>query len=259
MNPIRQQLQDGHPSIGTWFNLQCPFAAEQFGAAGFDWVILDLQHRFVHWSNLMPLMQALQLGGTKSLVRVPRHDPADIMGVLDLGAIGVVVPLVSTPEQAKIVGDAVRYPPHGNRSWGPNRAVLGADTLAHDPFCVVMIETVEGMRNLDAIAATPGIDCLMLGSMDLAVDMGIPQSAIYSGGTPPEAMAAMDQIIAACQRHGKIASCGVPNDEEAEYLLARGARFIPVGAAHLFLMANARRQAAAAEGWRSQFKAASAA
>lgn len=96
MNPIRQRLNDGDPSIGTWFNLQCPFAAEQFGSAGFDWVILDLQHRFVHWSNLVPLMQALQLGGTLSLVRVPRHDPADIMGVLDLGAIGVVVPLVST-------------------------------------------------------------------------------------------------------------------------------------------------------------------
>ena len=253
MNPIRQQLSDGAPSIGTWFNLQCPFAAEQFGAAGFDWVILDLQHRFVHWSNLMPLMQALQLGGTHSLVRVPRHDPADIMGVLDMGAVGVVVPLVSTPEQAKIVGDAVRYPPHGNRSWGPNRPVLGQDTLRHDPFCVVMIETVEGMRNIDAIAATPGIDCLMLGSMDLAVDMGVPLTEIYSGKTPAAAMEAMDKLIEACLRHGKVASCGVPSDEEAEDLLARGARFVPVGAAHLMLMANARRQAGAAAEWRKRF------
>ena len=253
MNPIRQQLENGAPSIGTWFNLQCPFAAEQFGSAGFDWVILDLQHRFVHWSNLIPLMQALQLGGTHSLVRVPRHDPADIMGVLDMGAVGVVVPLVSTPEQAKIVGDAVRYPPHGNRSWGPNRAVLGPDTLSHDPFCVVMIETVEGMGNIDAIAATPGIDCLMLGSMDLAVDMGVPLKEMYSGGTPAAAMAAMDKLIEACRRHGKVASCGVPNDAEAEDLLARGARLVPVGAAHLFLMANARRQAGAAAEWRKRF------
>ncbi len=253
MNPIREQLREGAPSIGTWFNLQCPFAAEQFGSAGFDWVILDLQHRFVHWGNLVPLMQALQLGGTHSLVRVPRHDPADIMGVLDVGAVGVVVPLVSTPEQAKIVGDAVRYPPHGNRSWGPNRPVLGADTLRHDPFCVVMIETVEGMNNLDAIAATPGIDCLMLGSMDLAVDMGVPLSEIYSGGTPDAAMEAMDTIIDACRRHRKVASCGVPNNAEAEDLLARGARFVPVGAAHLMLMENARRQAGAAAGWRKRF------
>ena len=219
-------------------------------------MILDLQHRFVHWSNLAPLMQALQLGGTKSLVRVPRHDPADIMGVLDLGAIGVVVPLVSTPEQAKIVGDAVRYPPHGNRSWGPNRPVLGPNTLGHDPYCVVMIETVEGMANIDAIAATPGIDCLMLGSMDLAVDMGIEQGAIYSGKTPPAIREAIDRLVEACRRHGKIASCGAPDDDEAEKLLGQGVRFLPVGAAHLFLMANARRQTSVAEGWRTKFRGA---
>lgn len=254
MNPIRKTLADGQPSIGSWFNLQCPFAAEQFGGAGFDWVILDLQHRFVDWHNLVPLMQALQLGGTLSMVRVPRHDPADIMGVLDLGAIGVVVPLVSTPEQAKIVGDAVRYPPHGNRSWGPNRLVLGKDSLAHDPFCMVMIETVEGMANLDAIVATPGIDAVMLGAFDLAVDMGLDLRSNYSGKIPAEILDATDQMIAACRRHGKIAASGAADTEEAADMLRRGARIVPVGAAHLFLMNAARAQTAAIAGWKDEFR-----
>ena len=252
MNPIRERLNEG-PTIGSWFNLQCPLTAERFGAGGFDWAILDMQHRFVNWSNLVPLMQALQLGGTLSLVRVPRHDPADIMGVLDLGAIGVVVPLVSTPEQAAIVGSAVRYPPHGDRSWGPNRVVLGANTLAHDPYCIVMIETVEGMKNLDAIAATPGIDCLMLGSFDLAIDMKIEQTVIYSGKTPPEIVQATDDLIAACQRHGKVASCGAMRDEEAIDLLRRGIRFLPVGAAHMFMMDGVARQVTEAGRWKKQF------
>jgi 4-hydroxy-2-oxoheptanedioate aldolase len=250
MNPIRRQLNAGSPSIGSWFNLQCPIAAERFGAAGFDWVILDLQHRFVSWHNLIPLLQALQLGGTYSLVRVPRHDPAEIMGVLDIGAVGVVVPLVSTPEQAAIVGNAVRYPPHGNRSWGPNRPVLGENTLDHDPYCIAMIETVEGMNNLDAIAATPGIDCLMLGSFDLAVDMGLSQSTIYSGKTPTEINEAIDLLVAACRRHGKIASCGAMGDEDGADLLERGIRFLPVGAAHLFLLEGVARQMKAVKHWR---------
>ncbi len=253
MNPIRQRLKDGQPTIGSWFNFQCPLAAERFGAGGFDWAILDMQHRFVNWSNLVPLLQALQLGGTPSLVRVPRHDPADIMGVLDIGAIGVIVPLVSTPEQAKIVGDAVRYPPHGNRSWGPNRVVLGADTLAHDPFCIVMIETLEGMNNLDAIAATPGIDGLMMGTFDLAIDMGLDQSEIYSGKAPADIVRATDEMIAACNRHGKIASCGAVSDDEAVDLLNRGIRFLPIGAAHLFMMNAVARQVGEADLWKKQF------
>ena len=127
--------------------------------------------------------------------------------------------------------------------------MLGPATLNHAPFCVVTIETVEGMNHVEAIAATPGIDCLMLGGKDLAVDMGLPLTDIYSGKTPPPVMDEMDKLIEACRRHGKIASCGMPTDEEAEDLLACGARLVPVGAAHLFLMANAKRQAGAAERW----------
>ena len=126
-------------------------------------------------------------------------------------------------------------------------------TLAHDPYCIAMIETVEGMKNLDAIAATPGIDCLMLGSFDLAIDMGIEQAVIYSGKTPTEIIQATDQMIAACQRHGKIASCGAMNDEEAVDLLRRGIRFLPIGAAHMFMMDAVARQVTEANRWKTQF------
>ncbi|MDO6414549.1 aldolase/citrate lyase family protein [Sphingomonas sp. BIUV-7] len=241
MNPIRKALQGEAATLGSWYGIRCNLIAERFGAIGFDWVIVDLQHGTASWDGLLSLLQSLQLGGTYSLVRVGGHDPAEIGRALDIGAVGVVVPMVSTPEQAKLVADATRYPPHGTRSIGAARNTLGGDPLSQDPFCVVMIETEEGMRNLDAIVATPGVDCVLLGGADLAVSMGLPPEQIYATTPPPAVLEAMTKLADACQRHGKIAGNAAMDASEIEALLARGIRFIPVGAATLFLTSAAKR------------------
>jgi 4-hydroxy-2-oxoheptanedioate aldolase len=254
MNPIRRKLADGGATFGSWFSIQCNLAAEKYGGLGFDWVILEMQHGFADWHNVTASLQALQLGGTPALIRIHRHDPAEIGLALDLGAIGVVAPMVSTPEQARAIAEAVQYPPRGNRSFGPNRMVLGANALTHDPFCVVMIETVEGLKNVDAIAAIPGVDCLLLGGYDLALSLGIGEGAIYSGVNPPEIDAALDDIVAACRRHHKIAADIALDTATAENRLSRGVRFLPIGVAHLFMLEAAKRQLTAVRALMAPFR-----
>lgn len=241
MNPIKQALEGGAATLGSWYGIRCNLIAERFGAIGFDWVIVDLQHGTASWDGLLSILQSLQLGGTRALVRVTGHDPAEIGRALDIGAIGVVVPMVSTQEQAKLVADATRYPPHGTRSIGAARNTLGGDPLSQDPFCIVMIETVEGMRNLDEIVATAGVDCVLLGGADLAVSMGLPPDQVYATTPPPPVVRAMEQVVAACRRHGKVAGNAAMDAAEIEGLLSRGIRFIPVAAATSFLTVAAKR------------------
>lgn len=245
MNPIRTKLDEGCATLGSWYGIRCNLIAERFGAVGFDWVIVDLQHGTASWDGLLSLLQSLQLGGTWSLVRVTGHDPAEIGRALDVGAIGVVVPMVSTPEQARVVADAMRYPPHGTRSIGQARNTLGGEPLKQDPFCVVMIETAEGMANLEAIVATPGVDCVLLGGADLAVSMGLPPEEIYAIAPPPAIVEAMEKLVAACARHCKVAGNAAFVAGDVEALLERGIRFIPVAAATSFLTNAAKRELAA--------------
>lgn len=186
-------------------------------------------------------------------MRVTGHDPAEIGRALDIGAIGVVVPLVSAPEQAGLVADAMRYPPHGTRSIGLSRNTLGGDVLGHDPFCVVMIETVEAMRNLDAIVATSGVDCVLLGGADLAVSMGLPSEQVFASLPPQPIVEAMDKLAAACERHSKIAGNAAIDAADVKALLDRGIRFIPIGAATLFLTRAAGAELAACRGALAQF------
>lgn len=197
---------------------------------------------------MLSILQPLQLGGTHSLVRVTSHDPAEIGRALNFGAIGVVVPLVSTQAQAQQVADATRYPPHGTRSIGLSRNTLGSDVLGHDPFCVVMVETLEGMRNLDAIAATPGVDCVFLGGADLAVSMGLPSEQVFAPRPAQPIVEAMEQVAAACDRHGKVAGNAAVDAADVKVLLDRGFRFIPIGAATQFLTRAAGAELAACRG-----------
>lgn len=241
MNSIRKALETEQATIGSWFGIRCALTAERFGTIGYDWVIVDLQHGSASWDGLASILQALQLGGTKALVRVTSHDPAEIGRALDIGAIGVVAPLVSTAQQAHRVASAMRYPPNGSRSFGLIRNTMGIPALSHDPFCVVMIETVEAMDNLDVITATPGVDCVLLGAIDLAISMGLPADEIFAAGGPAPIRAAVDRLVEACARHGKIAGNAAVDAADAQQQVTRGIRFLPVSAASGFMAAGAKR------------------
>jgi 4-hydroxy-2-oxoheptanedioate aldolase len=214
-------------------------SAELMGRAGFDWLVLDGQHGGVNEANMLPLLQAVELGGTPGLVRVKWNEPAQIMRALDLGAAGVIVPMVSSAEEARIAAQAVRYPPLGIRSFGRVRGYYQtADPQAAEPLCLVMIETREALANLDAIAKTPGVDGLFIGPVDLAISMGLGPSL----NPPPEVLDAVAEVASACTRHGVICGAATSGTEAARSMRERGARFLTLGSDAGFL-----RRGAAAE------------
>ncbi len=118
MHRLAAKLQSNTPAFATWVAIANSISAETVGAAGYDCVVLDTQHGGPTWDSLCALVQAMDLGQTPSLVRVGGVDQEQIMRALDLGAAGVVVPMVSTPEQAQLAAQAMRYPPRGVRSFG---------------------------------------------------------------------------------------------------------------------------------------------
>jgi 4-hydroxy-2-oxoheptanedioate aldolase len=147
------------------------------------------------------------------------------MRAMDLGALGVVVPMVSTPDQARLAAEAIRYPPNGIRSFGMVRNYYGVQPTAFEPLCFVMIETAEGLRNLDAIAATPGVDGLFVGPIDLALSLGLPPVMQMA----PEVLSAIDEVVAACRKHGKISGSACLGVDNACALIERGVQYIAQG------------------------------
>ena len=246
MDKVREAFAAGRPSFGSWVMLTDTVAAEIMGRAGFDWVILDTQHGGIGWDRLVPVIQALDLSGTRALVRVGWNDPMQIMRALDLGALGVVVPMVSTPGQAHTAAQAARYPPHGIRSFGPVRnPYLAANAPAAEPLCFVMIETAEALDHLDAIAGTPGVDGLFVGPIDLALSLGLGPAFIM----PEQVLDAIGNVVAACRRHGKIAGCpsiGLPN---ARALVDRGVTFVAIGSDTGFIRRGAAQDLGEMRQW----------
>jgi 4-hydroxy-2-oxoheptanedioate aldolase len=203
-------------------------SAELMGGAGFDWVIVDTQHGSVTNADLVRVIQALAIGGTAAVVRVPWTDAATIMRVLDVGAKGVIVPMVNTPEEAALAAAALHYPPEGIRSMGPTRGAFASTAAANeDVVLLVMIETAEALERVDEIAAVPGVDGIFVGPVDLGLSLGLP---LDWTGTQPEVLEAMDKIVAAAERAGVFVGTVSSSAAHAKDLLARGVKFVSLGA-----------------------------
>jgi len=165
-------------SVGAWLTMSDLYSAEILAQLGFDWVCFDLQHGLMDYSHLTHLLPAIAQARVTPLVRVAANQPDQIGKALDAGAQGVIVPLVNTVEDARKAVAACRYPPAGVRSCGPIRAAMHEglaylQTANEQVACVVMIETEEGLRNVETIAATDGVDGLFVGPMDLCYGLGL--------------------------------------------------------------------------------------
>jgi 4-hydroxy-2-oxoheptanedioate aldolase len=243
MNRIRDALNQGRPSFGGWSTLADSLSAELMGGAGFDWVIVDTQHGSVTNADLVRVTQALAIGGTSAVVRVPWTDAPTIMRVLDIGAAGVIVPMVNTPEEAALAASALRYPPDGIRSMGPTRGAFVSTAAANeDAVLLVMIETAEALDRVDEIAAVPGVDGLFVGPVDLGLSLGLP---LDWTGTSPEVSAAMDRIVAAAEAAGVFVGTVSSSAAHAKDLVGRGVKFVSLGADVGYIRAGIATDAAA--------------
>jgi 4-hydroxy-2-oxoheptanedioate aldolase len=193
----------GHASLG-WISVAHGLSAEVMARQGFDALCVDLQHGTAEMNDVAPLLQAISQTDTVPFVRVAWNEPAAIMKALDLGAYGIIVPLVNNAEEAAAAVAACRYPPVGIRSSGPVRAVHygGPDYVAHandEIIIMAMIETKEGIANLDAICATPGLDAVYIGPADLSFALGL---APRGDNPDPLHLATCDKILAAAHKAG---------------------------------------------------------
>ncbi|MGQ7845155.1 HpcH/HpaI aldolase family protein [Granulosicoccus sp. 3-233] len=175
-NLVKKRLASGEPVINAWLSIASSYSAEGVGHSGVHSVTVDMQHGMLGFQEALHMLQAISATPAIPLVRVPSLDPARIMHLLDAGAYGIICPMISTPEQAACLVAACRYPPIGNRSFGPSRGLLygGQDYVAQandTVLAIPMIETAEAVKRIDDILAVDGVDMLYLGPNDLAFEM----------------------------------------------------------------------------------------
>jgi len=248
-NASLARLRAGQVSVGFGvLHLRSMAVPALAKAAGYDWLFIDMEHGAFSVQEATQLCMAALPVGIAPLVRVCTDALDEGTRALDNGAQGIIVPHVDTPELARRVAAAFRFPPDGHRSWGGPVASHGFLPPSHEVaqreinrevLIVGMIETAEAVANVDAIAATPGIDCLFIGTSDLTADMGIPGQIGHE-----RVVAAYAAVIAACQKHGKYAGVGGVYDEVwAPRYLRMGARFILAGSDQQFLFSAASERA----------------
>jgi 4-hydroxy-2-oxoheptanedioate aldolase len=211
-NALKQKIADGVNCVGGWVAIPNPFAAEIYAAQGWDSVTIDMQHGSSDINDVVPVLQAIQSSSQATpLVRVPWNDPGHIMRVLDAGAMGIICPMINTKAEAEALVRAGRYPPMGERSFGPFRASqYGADywqKANEEVLLLAMIETRAGVNNLDEILAVKGISGVYVGPSDLSLSLG---KAPTLDPTDKEVLAAIDTIVKTTRKHGLIA--GVHTD-----------------------------------------------
>jgi 4-hydroxy-2-oxoheptanedioate aldolase len=249
-NTALAKWRAGEQTIGAWLCLGNTHTAEMMAHAGFDWLCVDMQHGLVDYGDLRHMLPAISTTDTTPLARVSGNDASEIMKALDAGAMGVIVPLVNNREEAARAVAACRYPPEGGRSFGPVRAALyGGAGYAREAngqiACIVMVETQEGIANLEEIVTTPGVDGVYIGPADLALALGLPAL-----GDTDDArhLATVENIQAICKSHGVPVGIHTNSLDFAKRRLAAGFDFVTLGTDSGFLMQAVNSELAAARG-----------
>ena len=251
---LARRLKAGETVFTGWCPLPYPIVAETLAREGFVAVTIDQQHGLWDTAATVTGIAAIRQGGAAPIVRIPLNGFAVASRVLDFGAEGVIAPMINTVEDARAFVAAAKYPPIGERSWGPHRAM----TLAGVPdmktylreandlvVTIAMIETRTALANLDAIAGTEGIDALFVGPSDLSIALTEgaevePHSALVERE--------LDRVVTAAQKHKKIPGLYCANAERALFAAKRGFRFCAVGSDLGFLRAGTAAQLKALKG-----------
>ena len=248
-NLAKQRLAGGGLSLGFGVHhLRGPAIGALASATGFDWIFIDMEHGAMSVDDAAQISMAALGQGCTPIVRCCKDALFEGTRCLDNGAMGVVIPHVDTPAEARHVVEAFRFPPLGLRSWGgppilygfsPPDAATAQRESNEQVLIACMIETEEAVASAEAIAATPGVDVLMFGTSDLTATMGIAGQIGH-----PRVRAAYEKVGAACIRHGKVMGMGGVYDEVvARDYIALGARFVLGGSDHSFVMAGAAARA----------------
>jgi 4-hydroxy-2-oxoheptanedioate aldolase len=252
MNAVKQLWREGKPAVGAWLSIPHCFAAEVMAHTGVDWLCIDMQHGCIDYSDVVPMLTAISTTAVTPFVRVPWNEPAMIMKVLDAGAYGVIVPMVSNRAEAERAVAACRYPPTGMRSNGPNRALLygGADyqkNADREMACVVMIETPEGIEKMDEIISTPGLDAAYIGPTDLALALGLPP---VMDNDDPKHVATVNRMLETCKRHKVVAGIHTASSRFTQRYLDQGFQMVMLVADRAAMSNYVKAEVGRLTGWK---------
>ncbi len=228
-NKIKSLLKQGKQTAGAWLQMTSPFSAEIMARAGFDWLIVDMEHAPGDFLNLASQLQAMGETGCVPFVRAPWNDPVAIKRILDTGVMGVLIPYVNTAEEAKNAVAACKYPPEGIRglAGSPRAAYFGQNSMdylkdANDEILVIIaVETGEAIDNLDEILAVEGLDGIFVGPMDLATSMGY-----FGDPSHPEVQQAIATVEKKTLKAGKYLGTIGGSWEQAKEKYDRGYQFL---------------------------------
>lgn len=216
--------------LGYWVVLDAPVATERLAGCGYDYLVLDGQHGLLGYSGMLSGLIAIDAAGAVGLVRVEANAPTPISRALDAGATGVIVPLVNSAEEAAAAVAAARYPPVGIRSYGPVRSSLRIgptpDAANEDTLVLAMVETPLGLANVEAIAATPGLDGIYIGPSDLTLAVG--GAFPFDPAVAEQFDQALTRIRVACEASGIAAGIHTDSGGVAASRLAAGFTFVSV-------------------------------
>jgi 4-hydroxy-2-oxoheptanedioate aldolase len=205
-NRTKAMWRRGEVTFGAWLSIPSAFSAEVAAHQGFDWICIDMQHGVIDYQVAVTMLLAIGTTDATPFVRVPWNEYGIIGKMLDAGAMGIIIPMVNSPDEARAAVAACRYAPVGSRSYGPTRAGLyaGADYYEHadaEIACIPMIETQRALGQLDDILDVPGIDAVYVGPADMSITLGLPPR-MDNGGAFEEARVL---IAKSCAARGIIA------------------------------------------------------
>lgn len=241
---IRSLLRDGNVSVGSWIQIPDESVAEVMGAAGYDWLAVDLEHGSITVAELPGLFRAIEYGGTLPLARVAQGYAKDCKQALDAGAGGIIVPMIESAEQLEAVRDACCWPPSGKRGVGFSRANLFGGRFAEysseaqAPILIAQIESISAVKNLESILGVGGLDAVMVGPYDLSASIGITARFDH-----PDYVAALQRILQLTREFGIAAGVHVvePDPTELGSRITEGYQFLAYSIDAVFLRSAAQR------------------
>ena len=243
-NPFRKALLERKVTIGSWIQINNATSAEVLSRAGYEWIGVDIEHTDIDITSLTGLLRGMYGRGAVPVARVATNEVMAIRRALDMGVQGVLVPLVNTPEDAQRAVAAAKYPPQGVRgfafcranNWGVDFQEY-ADSANDEIAVVVMIESRQGVENIDAILAVDGVDGVFIGPYDMSGSYGIPGQT-----QDPIVLDACRQVVQACERAQKSAGLHIvlPTAESIRQAIGDGFTLICLGVDTVFIDQAAR-------------------
>jgi 4-hydroxy-2-oxoheptanedioate aldolase len=248
---FRQRVLGGETLFGLFLDLSSPASAELCGRAGYDWLLVDLEHGSGTEADLPAMLMAIESTGAAAMVRTQSGERIRIGRALDQGATGIMIPRMQSADEVRETVTYLRYPPAGMRGVALRTRGAGLGTVAHDAvgsineriLGIVQIESEGAVREADAIAATDGVDVLFVGPADLSHSLGVPGQFGHE-----TYVAAIETVLEACRAHGKSPGILLYDLPSITRYVEWGFRFVGIGADGALVAAGSNAVLAAVRG-----------